>query len=195
MSVNLYDSLKSSYGNKKSQENLKRAGYKYDSMLSNHNQQVWYNPNTKKLLYNVAGTHNLSDVGTDVWLAFGGLKNTNRYKEASKILDEAKRKYGNDINTTITGHSLGSTIGQYIANKNDNFYGLDGGYTIGQPTRSNNGKQHHFRTSGDVVSLLGANAKHMKTLNNYNKAQGFAPLDALKAHDIDSIKNSGIFID
>ena len=192
MSVNLYDSLKSSYGNKKSQENLKRAGYKYDSMLSNHNQQVWYNPNTKKLLYNVAGTHNLSDVGTDVWLAFGGLKNTNRYKEASKILDEAKRKYGKDINTTVTGHSLGGSIAQYVANKNDKVYTLDKGATIGQKTRSN---ENAYRTEGDLVSLLSAGGKRVKTLNNYNKAQGFAPLDALKAHDIDSIKNAGIFID
>jgi hypothetical protein len=61
MSVNLYDTLKSSYGDKKARQQLANAGYKYDSMLSNHNQQVWYNPNDKKLLYNIAGTHNVKD--------------------------------------------------------------------------------------------------------------------------------------
>ena len=137
MVVNLYDALKSSYGDKRSQDTLKRAGYNYDSMLSNHNQQVWHNPNEKKLLYNVAGTHDLSDVGTDIWLAFGGLKNTNRYKEAGKTIAEAKRKYGNDVQTSITGHSLGGSIAQYVAGKNDKVYTLDKGATIGQKTRSN----------------------------------------------------------
>jgi hypothetical protein len=44
MSVNLYDTLKSSYSDKMLSETLARAGYKYDSMLSNHNEQVWVNP-------------------------------------------------------------------------------------------------------------------------------------------------------
>ena len=79
--LTLYDALKSSYGDVQARDKLKSAGYNYDSMLSNHNQQVWVNPNEKKLLYNVAGTHNLSDWGTDAYLAVGKLKSTNRYRE------------------------------------------------------------------------------------------------------------------
>lgn len=191
MSVNLHDALKSSYGDKRARETLKRAGYNYDSMLSNHNQQVWHNPNTKKLLYNVAGTHNLSDVGTDIWLAFGGLKNTNRYKEASKVLDEAKRKYG-DVQTTVTGHSLGGAIAQYVGGKDDKVYTLDKGATIGQKTRSN---ENAYRTDGDIVSAMNANSTRMTTLRNNNKAQGFLPLDILKAHDVANIKDQNIYID
>jgi len=196
MSINLHDALKSSYGDKRSKEKLRNAGYKYDSMLSNHNQQVWYNPNDKKMLFNVAGTHNLKDWGTDVYLAMGKLKNTNRYKEAQRTLNEAKRKYGNDIKTNITGHSLGSSIGQKITSKKDNdkFYGLDAGYTIGQKTRSYNGNQQHYRTKGDVVSLLGSNAKNMTTLKNPNIKTGIVPIDALKSHNVDNIKEQNIFI-
>ncbi len=192
MSIKLYDALKSSYGDKKSQQQLKNAGYNYDSMLSNHNQQVWYNPNTKKMLFNVAGTHNLKDWGTDLYLAFGKLKDTNRYKEARNILNEAKRKYGNDIETKISGHSLGGAIAQYVGGKDDKVYTLDKGATIGQKTRSN---ENAYRTDGDIVSALNANSTRMKTLNNYNKAQGFLPLDILKAHDVNNIKDEGIFID
>jgi hypothetical protein len=192
MSINLYTTLKSSYGDKKSRKKLSDAGYKYASMLSNHNQQVWYHPDKKKLLYNVAGTHNLKDVGTDLWLAFGGLKNTNRYKEASKKLDEAKRKYGNNVDTTVTGHSLGGSIAQYVANKNDKVYTLDKGATIGQKTRSN---ENAYRTDSDIVSLMNANSKRMNTLNNYNKATGFIPLDILNSHNVDNIKKENIFVD
>lgn len=190
--INLHDALKSSYGDRKARDQLKNSGYNYDSMLSNHNQQVWYNPNTKKMLFNVAGTHNLKDWGTDLYLAFGGLKSTNRYKEANKTLSEAKQKYGNDIKTNITGHSLGGSIAQYIGDKNDKVYTLDKGATIGQKTRTN---ENAYRTSGDIVSAMNANSTRMKTLNNNNKATGLIPLDILKAHDVNNIKDSKIFID
>jgi hypothetical protein len=39
----------------------------------------------------VAGTHNISDWWTDLYLAAGKLKSTNRYKEADKVLKEAKK--------------------------------------------------------------------------------------------------------
>ena len=95
MSVNLYDALKSSYGDKKSREILAKAGYQYDSMLSKHNEQVWVNPIEQKLLYSVAGTHNLNDWGTDLYLAAGHLKDTNRYKEADKTLFDNSYKNEN----------------------------------------------------------------------------------------------------
>ncbi len=116
MNVSLYDALKSSYGNQESKQHLADAGYKYDSMLSNHNQQVWYNPYQKKLLFNVAGTHNLSDWGTDLWLGAGHLKDTDRYKEAKQALEDAKHKY-NVNNATLTGHSLGGSIIGYLGSK------------------------------------------------------------------------------
>lgn len=191
MSVNLYDALKSSYGDKKARQQLTNAGYQYDSMLSNRNQQVWYNPNDRKLLYNIAGTHNIKDVGTDVYLAVGKLKDTNRYKEAKQTLENAKLKYGKDITTNITGHSLGGAIAQYIGNKNDKVYTLDKGSTIGQKTRSN---ENAYRTSGDVVSVLSTGATRMKTLENRNRATGFLPFDTLKAHNVENIRKEGIQI-
>lgn len=212
--LNLHDVLKSSYANRDLQKKeLAKNGYQYDSMLSNGNQQIYYNPKERKLLNTVTGTHNISDWGTDAYLATGHLKDTNRYKEADNTLKEAKKKYG--INTaTIAGHSLGSTIGSYIAGKDDQFYGLDGGYTIGQKTRSHNGNHQHFRTSGDVVSALGANSKNLITIptndngvisnikNSISIGAATHPLvgvaygirNAIHSHDIDNIKDSKIRI-
>ena len=59
--VLLHDALQASYGVKKGEDALKKAGYKYDSMLSSHNQKVWVNPQSKKMLFNVAGSHNVRD--------------------------------------------------------------------------------------------------------------------------------------
>lgn len=195
--VKLYDALKSSYGNKKAKQNLEKQGYVRDSALSNHNQEVYYNPQDNKLLMNVAGTHNLKDWGTDLWLGLGHLKDTNRYKEAKNTLEKAKTKYSNEttpIQTTVVGHSLGASIGGNIAGKNDLFYGLDGGYTVGQKTRSYGGTHQHLRSEGDVVSLLGSGAKNMTTLSNPNTQTGILPYDALTAHNVDNIKNQNIYL-
>jgi tetratricopeptide (TPR) repeat protein len=126
--LDLYDTLKNSY-NKNHKENMN--GYKLDKELSNHNQQVYYNPEHKKLVVSVAGTHNLRDWGTDFYLGIGKLKDTNRYKEAKSIYDKAKNKY-NPLQSSAIGHSLGGTIANYITSGKDKSVGLDAGYTIGQ---------------------------------------------------------------
>lgn len=187
--IKLHDAVSTAYKPiRDQQEFYKKKGYVLDRDLSNDNQQVLYNPNEKKLLYNVAGTHNLKDWGTDLYLAMGKLKDTNRYKEADKRLQQAKQKY-NVSNATVTGHSLGSSIGQYISKPTDKFYGLDAGYTIGQKTRSYGGNQQHFRTSGDLVSAMGSGARNMKTLSNNNILK-----DPLTAHNVDNIKNEKIYV-
>ena len=190
-SLSLYDTIKYSYKPLNEQEEFyKRQGYQLDKSLSNDNQQVLYNPNTKKLLYNIAGTHKLSDWGTDLNLALGNLKNTSRYKEADERLKQAKQKYG--VNSaTISGHSLGSSIGSYIAKPEDKAYLLNGGYTIGQKSRDYGGNHKFYRVGGDLVSLFGArNDGVMNTLNNKH---GYLT-NFLDAHNVEQIKDKNIFI-
>ncbi len=189
--VKLYDVLKNSYSNKKKQmDSLKRNGYNYDSMLSNHNQQVYYNPNDRKLIVNVSGTHNLSDWGTDLYLASGRLKDTNRYKEADRAFKEAKLKY-RPSKTNVVGHSLGGSIASYIAGNNDKVHTLNSGYTIGQKTKKN---RNEYQVGGDAVSLFGSNQKHTHLISGNYKNSGLIPLDLLNAHSISNIKNSKIRI-
>ena len=209
--MDLHEILKTSYANKDKQKKaLSKHGYKFDSILSNHNQQIYYNPNDKKILNLVAGTHNLSDVGTDAYLAVGKLKDTNRYKEADRILKEAKKKY-QPSKTIVAGQSLGGAIAGYISSGNDEVYTLNKGATIGQKVRAN---EHAYRTSGDLISLANANSKHMKTLENENGGivdnikksvavggathpfvgVAYGIRNALNAHSTESIRNSGIKI-
>ena len=189
--VQLYDVLKAGYQDKNKQEDtLKKFGYQRDNDLSGENHQAYYNPTNNKLIFNVTGTHNLSDWATDAYLGVGKLKDTSRYKEADKIYKKAKEKYHVD-NATVTGHSLGGAIAGGIASKNDNVLTLDKGATIGQKVRGN---EKAYRTSGDIVSLLNAGATHMKTLANPNWKTGIWALDTLRAHNVDNIKNKSIFI-
>ena len=55
--LKLHKVLKLSYdNNEQHQQNMKKNGYAYDSMLSNKNEKVYYNPTQNKLLVSVAGT-------------------------------------------------------------------------------------------------------------------------------------------
>ena len=190
--VKLYDALKASY---KPVDRLGKHGqYVKDTNLSNDNQQVYYNKKKKKLLYTVAGTHNLSDWGTDAYLAAGHLKDTKRYKEAADTLEKARAKY-NPRKVVGVGHSLGASVISYLPV--DKATTLDKGATLGQPLQKN---EKAYRTSGDVVSLLNANTQGMTTLKNPNKnVRTPYPLlnlaaNALRAHNVDNIKASKLFV-
>jgi len=192
MSLNFHDVLNNSYASRDKQKGaFKNQGYVFDSDLSNGNNSVYYNPKKKKILMSVKGTNpfSLQDLGTDAYLAFGHLKDTNRYKESKNILEKAKKRYNADA--TLASHSLGGSISQYIAGKNDKVYTLDKGATIGTPTRGN---ENAFRTSGDAVSLLSSGNTRMKTLKNPNFRTGILPLDTLLAHNVSNIKHKNIFI-
>ena len=168
--VKLDTVLKAGYKDKKYQEKtLGKEGYVIDKKLSTDNEQVYYNPLNKDLLVNVTGTHNFSDIGTDVYLAFGGLKKTNRYKEADKVLQKAKAKY-DENKVIVTADSLGGSIVQGIAKKTDKVYTYNAGYTIGQKTKG--GNQQNYRNKGDLVSLLGAGSKNLHTLNTGKSIAG-----------------------
>jgi hypothetical protein len=189
--VQLYDSIKASY---KPVDRLGKHGqYVKDKSLSNDNEQVYYNKKKNKLLYSVAGTHNIKDAVTDGYLAFGRLKDTSRYKEAASVLDQAKAKY-KPKKTIGVGHSLGGSIVGYLPV--DRSTTLDKGATVGQPIGST---EKAYRSKGDAVSLLNAGYTAMHTLDNPNKAYrtGHPFLDivgnALNAHNVDNIKQSNLF--
>jgi hypothetical protein len=189
----LYDVIKNSYAKNKAKS---MKGYNLDEKLSNHNQQVYYNPSSNKLLYSVTGTHkthllDFNDVGTDFALGAGFLKDTNRYKEADRTLKQAKQKYG--VNkATIAGHSLGGAIAGYVGNPDvDSIYTLDKGATIGQSVRKG---EKAYRTSGDAISFINANDPNMKTLINPNQQTGHSIKDALQAHNVSNVKYNNIHL-
>jgi hypothetical protein len=194
--MKLYKALKIGYMNKDKQESkMGKRGYVRDNELSSGDHQAYFNKKTGKLLFNVAGTHNLNDVVTDGYLALGGLKSTNRYKEADKMLTKAKEKY-KPTSTSVIGHSLGGSIAGLIASKSDDVKTLDKGATIGSRIRSN---ENAYRSSGDAVSLLNSGSKRMTTLANpslgiVNTIKNGIVKQVVKNHDIDNIKNEKIFI-
>lgn len=187
--LNLHDVLKNSYANRNDQSNFGAdKGFVFDKELSSHNQQVYYHPQEKKLVMSVTGTHTAGDILTDARMMAGGLKNTDRYKQAEKVLQNAKTKYGVD-SATIAGHSIGGVISSYIGNSKDKVVTLDKAQTI---FNRNNVNEKAYRSAGDVVSILGANK--MKTIGKGNFFGATSIGSALRAHNISNIKDANIII-
>jgi hypothetical protein len=163
---------------------LQAYGFSYDSSLSNANNATYFNPRSNELILNVKGTRpsSVRDIYTDIRLATGGLKSTDRYKESKAILEKARRLH-KGASATITGYSLGGAIAGYIGGKNDKIITYNKGASIGQPIRQN---ETAYRSGGDLVSLADANANRMTTLKTY-----FNPLSA---HRLSNIKDEKIFI-
>jgi len=185
--MDLHTVLKNGY-KKNKQKNLN--GYVLDEQLSNHNNQIYYNPNNKKLVHNINGTNSLYDWGVNAYLAVGKLKDTNRYKESHKKLRQAKEKYGVN-NAIVTGHSQGGYTANYISSKGDKVLTLDKATIIGGKSQKDS---KNYRTKGDIVSILDIGRKNNINLENPNKSSGNSLLDTLKSHDIDNIKNQNINI-
>ena len=198
--LNLYNALNASYMSvPEAKKLLAKYDYYVNERLSTPDVKVAWNPVTKKLLVVGAGSHKLSDVGTDIYLAAGKLKQTNRYKEAKHILNEAKKAYNVD-SATIAGHSLFGTIASYIGSKKDKVITYNKGATIGQGSRAN---ETAIRSAGDVVSALASGNKNMTTLKPSvsQDLSGFSSRTThslFQPHDLANLNKSGnqnIFLD
>jgi len=185
-SIDLHSAFKNSYANEEKQSQFGAdQGYIYDKELSNHNQQVYYNPEKDHLLFSVAGTHNVSDIGTDLALLGGRLKDTKRYREAADTFGTARKKYPS-AKTTAYGTSLGGSIASKV--NADEVVTLNRAYEIGGKSRSN---EINIRTQGDVVSLFGSGGKHNTTISGGKLTD---PMTWLRSHGSDSIKGMGLTI-
>lgn len=183
--------LQASYmDNAHAEQKLKNDGYILDKEISNRESKAYFNPEENKLLITYRGTSNLKDVGTDLALLTGNIKNTQRYKESKKFSNIAKTKY-NVNDATFIGHSLGGSLSSSVADKNDKVFTFNKGYTIlGKSTRTR-GNEKAFRQEGDIVSLLDTNAKTQKNHGFFSRIiPKYSLLGILKSHSTSNIKNN-----
>ena len=184
--VRAYDAMKNSYASQSEQAKFGAdQGYVYDSALSNDNQQVYYNPDSGKMLYSVTGTSKVSDIGVDFQLMRGKLKDTKRYKQAEDTFSLAKQKY-QPKETVAYGTSLGGAISSNL--DADRIVTLNKANAIGAKTGK---REVAIRTQGDIVSIFGANAKHMNTIGGGDL---YSPMTWLNSHGSHNLKGKDLFI-
>lgn len=193
MSLSTYDVIRNSYAPQAVQARaFTDMGFQYQPKYSNGNQQAYWSPSQKKLLFSVAGTHNASDVSTDVLLGVGvGFKESRRYQEAKNALASATRELA-PTSRMVVGSSLGGTIARGISSQGDELVTYNAGETLGSTRRP---FEQTLRTEGDLVSLAGAWRKGVQTLPDRNRqsALGFVG-NSLQAHSSQNLKGSNFFL-
>ena len=184
--VRAYDAMKNSYASQSDQAKFgAEQGYIYDDVLSTDNSQVYYNPESGKMLYSITGTHNVSDIGTDFQLMRGRLNDTKRFKQAEDTFTLAKQKY-QPKETVAYGTSLGGGIAAQL--DADRIVTLN---KANQPLAKTGKREVAIRTHGDIVSVFGANAKHMNTIGGGDL---YNPMTWLNSHGSHNLKGKDLFI-
>lgn len=139
---------------KKPQAQAKEVnGYFRDDSLSGQRAQVYYNPESKKVIVSHRGTASPQDVLTDVKMIFGN-KTGERFKHGRNIQRQAEEKYGAE-NITTVGHSLGGTIAERVGKKSGKIVTLNKPVTPFDIAYSKvSEKQQDIKTRKDPVSIL-----------------------------------------
>ena len=151
-SQNLNQLIKSSYAGTNEAEQIgQKLGYKLDRDLSNRKQRVFVDENNKPIV-TYTGTRTLGDVITDGALAVGLGGFTQRFQQSKSVADKARLKYGQPL--TIVGDSLGGSLAEHSARKNDKVITTSKGVGIGGLFKKVNKNQTDIRAPLDVVSLL-----------------------------------------
>jgi hypothetical protein len=147
---NLQDFYKSSYSKKP--QNV--DGYNIDKNLSGKRVQVYHNPTTNQAVVVHRGTQGLKDIGTDLYYSLGGNVNqTDRFKHAQKIQNQAQSNYGAN-NTTTLGHSLGAKVASTVGQNSKQIINYNKAVSPLDALKKTSGKEINIRTSNDPVSAL-----------------------------------------
>ena len=192
--IKLYNHLSVGYTNDKTKqrEYAQKHNLQYIDTHSDTNHQVYLHPDKKIVYYNINGTQNLNDWGTDISLGLGRLKHTQRFKIEKSNLDDLRNKYQGH-NFVISGHSLGGGLSQAISNPNDQVHTYNAAI-IGRVSKNNT----HHRTTTDAVSLLSRGSKYQynSIYNPFRTPNTLVNigLETLAGHNLENIKNRELYI-
>lgn len=163
-SYSLFNPLKSKAVNQEqSLKVLKDANIEGYSLhpSSNHQRGVYINNNTKDIVISHKGTTPTarSNILSDINIAFGNQSSTERFKRSVRKDKKIKDAFPN-YNITLTGHSLGGSIGTNSATKNDMkgvFFNIGSGVpsltSFIKDRRNINPDIKHYSTNYDPVSI------------------------------------------
>ena len=88
-------------------------GFVCDRELSSPTVAVYKRNN--EVIFAIRGTWSLKDLFSDIYLAFGRLSRTARYKEAEDVVRHTLRYYRERPQIAFTGHSMGGSIAVLLA--------------------------------------------------------------------------------
>jgi len=194
----LQEVLKDTY--KKNKDIDAPAGYTLDRSLSTNQAKVFKSDNSNDVIIAHRGSATKNDwLDNYSYARYGNVKNTDTYKAAKRVQNQAIRKYGAD-NITSVGHSR---AGLYVQELNDrpqtktkSAITFNKAAGISDLFRNNPENQTDIRTNKDIVSILSPFQKHKKDTITIEH-DGFNPISAHSTNDLsklgDDLVGTGLF--
>lgn len=153
-------------------------GHNYDRELSNKRTAVYVSDDKKHIILAFRGTvpSNIRDLGSDLKIVLEDFKIKKDEFKKSKYMREARRaykkvraKYGNDIDITLTGHSLSGRVSIQLAKEldEDAIAFNAGGGDFGR--NQINSKTVHYRAPQDPISVGFSTDPRTVTVNTGKK--------------------------
>ena len=175
--IALFNVLENSYHPQ--QHAFDHHGYIYDKEYSDHETQVYHSHPRKHTIISTRGTnpYNLHDIGTDMELELGNIKNTKRFKKTDKALKYSKDNLKHRVH--LVGHSLGHAINSIAAGKHDKVTGVNGP-PHRHEIKSKNYK--HYGVEGDIISKY---AHKTHTIKHEDKKVGAHSYHHILNHQIE----------
>lgn len=115
-----YLASQSSYGSKNHQNKLKDLGYILDDELSSDNAQVFNDGKHTIISYRGTKLTDKKDLQADKAILLNKYQDDPSFKEAEKVYERTRDKYGDKNNILLTGHSLGATKAISVSKKYGN---------------------------------------------------------------------------
>jgi hypothetical protein len=179
------DILKSSYmSQSQAEDNLAKHGFVRDPQLSSNQQKVFYNEKTNEPIVIHRGSKTVNDYLDDGLIAVGLGKLGHRYKNAVRVNEKIKNKYGHDA--TNLGHSLGGWIAENSGkNKIVTINKAVGAADVFKKLPKN---QTDIRVKNDIIALPSYSQTGSKKILIDNKHKSNNPFtNAYNAHSVDNL--------
>lgn len=159
------------------------GGYKLNEDLSNPEVAVYVNDSEKKVIVAFRGSVNFKDLMTDLKLAVGGIKSTERYADTVNLVRKIRDMY-EGYKIEYTGHSLGGTLAieMNLLNPTSKSVVFNAGHTPLRNKATDRNDITYYTTKGDLVSNLGVDS--YKNVIGMDKPVS----NPIKAHTLDNFK-------
>ena len=167
-----------SYMNNKEAHKLgKKHGFRLVKHLSTREHKTFLdNEDNPHIAY--TGSRKFEDFAiTDPALLFGLHGFTSRFQNSKIHANRVRERYNKPL--TITGHSLGGSLSEYVAKPEDTVYTVDKGTGFTDIGKKINDKQTDFRSPTDIISIFSNWQRGGKKVN----IDGSESINPLVSHD------------
>lgn len=145
------------------------SNYQIDPRFNEARHFAAHDATTRHTIIGHRGTADLADVQTDIGLAAGRLRQTQRFTDAYNFSTDVANAYGPFSPITHVGHSLGGTLADTISRQlRHQSIAFNRGSSPFESAPPVTDRHQHYRTSQDFISSFAPTTSTIEAQNHYS---------------------------